>query len=83
MAALLAATTLFLPFALLSLTFLPLAIFVLAALLSGGARLTRFVWIVLFFHNTLCYSLLTSFIAFAMKHRLPGIALEPAFGLEN
>jgi hypothetical protein len=45
--ALLAATALFFTLALLPLSFLFLAIFVLAALLSGTARFARFIWIVL------------------------------------
>jgi len=58
-AALLAATgltaataTLLLALALLAFTFLSLTIFLLSALLSWTAGLTRFVWVMLCFHNT-------------------------------
>ncbi|PYL08454.1 MAG: hypothetical protein DME33_07330 [Verrucomicrobia bacterium] len=44
---------LLLAFALLAFTFLPLAIPLLAALLSGTAGLTRFVWITFCFHDYL------------------------------
>jgi hypothetical protein len=49
----LAATSLLLALPLLAFTFLFLAIPLLAALLSWTARLTRFVWITLCFHDYL------------------------------
>jgi hypothetical protein len=55
-AATLLPAALFFALALLAFTFLFLAILLLAALLSGGARFAWFVWILLSFHITFrCY----------------------------
>jgi|SRR5580704_7984296 hypothetical protein len=60
MTALLTATTLLFALTLLAFTLLFLAIFVLAALLSGTIRFARFVRIVLCFHSIFLFCLLTS-----------------------
>jgi hypothetical protein len=81
-----ATTALFLAFALLAFTFLSLAISLLAALLSGGARFAWFVWILLSFHITFrCYyyNLLSDPFALAIRSCLLEIALESSLGLQN